>query len=129
MNRALSIFLFAVVALVLGALVLGACGGGDDDGGGEATPPPPAAEGGGEGDAEAGKAVFDEAGCGGCHTLEAAGSNGATAPNLDDVQPSFDTVVSQVTNGGGGMPAFGDKLSEKQIQDVAAFVSESAGGG
>ena len=28
-------------------------------------------------------------------------------PNLDELQPSFDAVVGQVTDGGGGMPAFG----------------------
>jgi len=31
-----------------------------------------------------GKAVFASAGCGGCHTLAAAGSSGTTGPNLDD---------------------------------------------
>jgi mono/diheme cytochrome c family protein len=29
-----------------------------------------------------------------------------------------------LTNGGGGMPAFRDQLTEKQIRDVAAFVTE-----
>ena len=28
-----------------------------------------------------------------------------------------------MTNGGGGMPPFGDTLTEQQIQDVAAYVS------
>jgi len=27
-----------------------------------------------------------------------------------------------VTNGGGGMPAFGGQLSDQEIQDVSAFV-------
>ena len=36
--------------------------------------------------------------------------------------------VQQVTNGGGGMPAFKDTLSEQQIKDVAAYVSQSATG-
>jgi mono/diheme cytochrome c family protein len=39
----------------------------------------------------------------------------------------FDGVVQQVTNGGGGMPAFQGTLSEQQIQDVAAFVVASEG--
>jgi mono/diheme cytochrome c family protein len=82
---------------------------------------PPAAE----GDATAGKAVFASAGCGGCHTLKAAGSSGNVGPNLDDLKPDEDTVVHQVTNGGGGMPPFKGQLSEKQIQDVAAFVFAS----
>jgi cytochrome c oxidase subunit 2 len=32
-----------------------------------------------------GLAVFDSAGCGGCHTLEAANSTGETGPGLDDL--------------------------------------------
>jgi mono/diheme cytochrome c family protein len=108
-----------VAAIALAPAGLSACGGGNGDGGGA---------GAAEGNAEAGKTVFADAGCGNCHTLEAAGSNGTTGPNLDERQPSTDEVVEQVTNGGGGMPAFKDKLSEQQIADVAAFVSESAGG-
>lgn len=82
----------------------------------------------GEGDAEAGRAVYEAQGCGGCHILEAAGSTGTAGPNLDESEPSFDEAVEQVRNGGGGMPAFKDQLSEEQIRNVAAFVSESAGG-
>jgi mono/diheme cytochrome c family protein len=32
------------------------------------------------------------------------------------------TVVGQVTNGGGGMPAFKGSLTQKQIRDVATYV-------
>jgi mono/diheme cytochrome c family protein len=32
-----------------------------------------------------------------------------------------------VTNGGGVMPAFKDTLTEKQIEDVSAYVSSVAG--
>jgi mono/diheme cytochrome c family protein len=140
-TRATRIAILAVLLLSLGALVLAGCGGGDDDEGGGETPPATTGEeatteeatteeteAGGEGDAEAGAAVFADNGCGNCHTLEAAGSTGTTGPNLDDLQPDFDTVVEQVTNGGGAMPAFGDMLSEQQINDVAAYVVESTGG-
>ena len=37
-------------------------------------------------------------------------------------------MIAQVTNGGGGMPAFGDQLSKQQISDVAAFVTERVAG-
>jgi cytochrome c553 len=84
---------------------------------------------GNEGDPEAGAAVFQEAGCGGCHALEAAGSSGTVGPNLDESKPDFSLVVERVTNGQGAMPAFGDRLDEKQIADVAAYVVESTGGG
>ena len=82
--------------------------------------------GGGQGDAAAGKEIF-VANCGSCHTLEEAGTNGNIGPVLDDVSVDFDGVVQQVTNGGGGMPAFQGTLSEQQIQDVAAFVVASEG--
>jgi cytochrome c6 len=127
-----------LVPLVALTLALAGCGGGD-----EATPTPetvqgtlPAqseststeeAGGGGEvqGDAEAGKQIYDEQGCGSCHTLEAAGSSGTVGPNLDDLAPEYDAIVEQVENGGGAMPPFKDTLSEEQIQDVSAFVFES----
>jgi len=80
------------------------------------------------GDAEAGEAVFSSAGCGGCHTLEAAGSSGNVGPNLDEAKPDAELVVDRVTNGKGTMPSFKGQLSEKQIQDVAAYVVASAGG-
>jgi mono/diheme cytochrome c family protein len=80
------------------------------------------------GDAEAGAAVFTEAGCGGCHTLEAAGSSGSIGPNLDESQPDLALVVDRVTNGQGAMPAFGDRLSEEEIRNVAAYVVASTGG-
>jgi mono/diheme cytochrome c family protein len=48
-------------------------------------------------------------------------------PNLDDAKPSSDLVVDRVTNGQGVMPPFKDTLTEKQIADVAAYVSSVAG--
>jgi mono/diheme cytochrome c family protein len=117
-----------VIAALVGLLVVLVAGcGGDDDGDENGATPPAATEttGGGTGDAANGELVFASAGCGGCHTFEAAGSTGSIGPNLDDAAPSFDLVVTQVTNGGGAMPAFGDELTEQEIQDVAAFVSGS----
>ena len=37
-------------------------------------------------------------------------------------------TVQQVTNGGGGMPAFGGQLSEEEISNVAAFVVHEVAG-
>jgi len=93
-------------------------------GGSEEEPPPS----GGEGDPAAGETVFASSGCGGCHTLEAAGSSGAVGPNLDESQPNLQLVVDRVTNGQGAMPSFSGDLSEEQIQDVAAYVVESTSG-
>ena len=81
-----------------------------------------------EGDAAAGEDVFASAGCGGCHTLKAAGATGAVGPNLDDAKPDAALVVDRVTNGKGVMPSFEGQLDEKQIQDVAAYVVASTQG-
>jgi mono/diheme cytochrome c family protein len=80
------------------------------------------------GDAAAGEAVFSSAGCGSCHTLEAAGASGTVGPNLDEAKPDAALVVDRVTNGMGAMPAFGSQLDEQQIQDVAAYVVASTQG-
>ena len=126
--------LFAAAA----ALALAGCGGGEEaqplpEGATGTTPTETATtetaqtetSGGGGGDAAAGKEVFASAGCGSCHTLQAAGSTGTIGPNLDDVKPDHDLIVERVTNGASPMPSFKDSLSEQQIQDVAAFVFES----
>ena len=78
-----------------------------------------------QGDPAAGKTVFASSGCGGCHTLKAAGSTGTVGPNLDQLKPPLDRIVVQVENGGGPMPAFKGQLTDKQIQDVAAYVYAS----
>ena len=123
----------APLALLLVALLaLAACGGGET-----ASPTPQTVEGSveapeeealPEGDAQAGESVFASAGCGGCHTLEAAGTSGTAGPNLNEAKPSYEESYKQIQNGGGGMPAYKDQLSEDEIANVAAYVAESAGG-
>ena len=88
--------------------------GGDTDTGGE--------------EALDGAAIFAEAGCGSCHTLEAAGASGTIGPNLDESQPDRGLVIDRVTNGKGAMPSFSDSLSEQQIAAVADYVASSSGG-
>ncbi len=75
----------------------------------------------------AGSAVFASAGCGGCHTLKAAGASGTVGPNLDQLQPSAAAVSQIVRSGGGIMPSFSGKLSDPQIMAVASYVSTVAG--
>lgn len=65
--------------------------------------------------------------CASCHTLAAANANGAVGPSLDQLKPSKAVVARKVTNGGGGMPAFGGRLSDEQIDAIAAYVARSAG--
>lgn len=75
-----------------------------------------------------GSQLFAQAGCGGCHTLTAAGSTGQVGPNLDVLRPSAAAVAAQVTSGGGGMPSFASSLSPVEIQALASWVAASAGG-
>lgn len=124
--------------LVAGSVLVAGCGGGTQVG---ATPdtvsgdlPTPTTSSGDlpalklTGDATAGKSVFVSAGCGGCHTLAAAGSNGNVGPNLDEAKPPKELVVMRVTKGQGVMPAFGGQLDPQQIADVAAYVVKSTSG-
>jgi outer membrane protein assembly factor BamB len=67
--------------------------------------------------------------CSTCHTMSEVGTHGKVGPNLDTLKPTDAVVQRQVTNGGGGMPAFGKQLSKSQIKAVALFVSSIAGTG
>ncbi len=75
----------------------------------------------------AGKATFASTGCGGCHTLADAGTVGSVGPNLDELKPSASVVSAAVTNGKGAMPSYKTTLSEAEIADLAAYVSQAAG--
>jgi mono/diheme cytochrome c family protein len=119
------VLLLAAIVLVV---ALPACGGEEEEQAlpetVEGTLPTDTGGGAAEGDPANGKTVYASAGCGGCHTFSAAGSTGTVGPNLDDAAVDFDAAVQQVKNGGGGMPAFGDRLSDQEIADVAAFVTQ-----
>jgi mono/diheme cytochrome c family protein len=124
-------FVLATVGLAFAA---GATGYliGKATGGGEAAAPEPGettpATGEGGGGTEAGAAVFEEAGCGGCHTFTPAGSDGEIGPNLDTTALDEAALLEVITNGRNTMPAFAGQLDEQQLADVAAFVAQGAGG-
>jgi mono/diheme cytochrome c family protein len=65
--------------------------------------------------------------CGSCHTLADAATSGTVGPNLDTLKPDDALVIKQVTNGGGGMPAFKGTLTPAQIKLIATYVSGAAG--
>jgi quinohemoprotein ethanol dehydrogenase len=76
-----------------------------------------------KGNAVAGATVFAN-NCVSCHGADGHGGNGG--PDLTTIPSAKDyaTVVKQVENGGGGMPAFKDQLTAKQIADVATYVTQ-----
>jgi mono/diheme cytochrome c family protein len=95
---------------------------------------PPEVEGG------PGAQVFANNGCGGCHTLAAAKSGGVTGPNLDEVLPGqseamiHESIVNPNAKIAKGYPpnvmpqTFEQTLSEKELEDLVKYLSESAGG-
>ena len=86
-----------------------------------------------------GRAKFIEAGCGGCHTLAAGGSQavGTTGPNLDDAfrgsreqgfeESTFEQIVrEQIAFPGLGSVMQPDLVEGEDADDVANFVAHCA---
>jgi len=129
------------------ALVLAGCGGGRT-----VSPTAEAVEGtvstttaqAVKGDAKAGATLFTSQGCGGCHRFEPAGSGGTVGPDLDKLAtyaqdadqgslPEF-TKESIVSPGSyvekgypNSMPDFGSTLSDKQVADLVAYLTQNQG--
>ena len=82
------------------------------------------------GDPVAGERIVEteaQPNCGRCHTLEAAEFEGTTAPNLDELRPGYQRVLDAIRDGPGFMPSYSDQLDERELHDVAAYISEAAG--
>jgi quinohemoprotein ethanol dehydrogenase len=77
-----------------------------------------------QGNAEAGQSVYAN-NCSGCHGARGTGGNGG--PDISNPL-TLTQIIAQVTNGGGGMPAFEGQLDQQQISDVAAYVFEEIQG-
>jgi alcohol dehydrogenase (cytochrome c) len=75
------------------------------------------------GDVAAGQQVFAN-NCSVCHGANGTGGNGG--PDLTSIPSASDpaTVIKQVTNGGAAMPPFKGVLSDQDIQNVAAYVTQ-----
>ena len=125
----------ALIIAILGLLVAG-CGG-------EKTVSPtgpvsgtlPKAE---KGDAAAGKTVFADAGCGGCHSFKAAGTSASVGPDLDEtlkgkdaafIEESIKDPNAEVAQGFAPsiMPQdYASQLSSKEIADLVAFLQTAS---
>jgi alcohol dehydrogenase (cytochrome c) len=75
----------------------------------------------------AGKLVFSE-NCSVCHGATGHGGNGGPDLTTQPKAKTLNGAIEQVTEGGGGMPAFAELLSTKEIEDVAAYVVETING-
>jgi mono/diheme cytochrome c family protein len=88
-----------------------------------------------------GAQVFANNGCGGCHTLAAAGSGGVTGPNLDEKLPgqSASMIEESIVNPNAkivpGYPAnvmpsnFGETLSAEEVEALVQYLLKETGGG
>ncbi len=87
------------------------------------------------GDPVRGKSVFKTLGCGSCHTLAAAGTEGTVGPNLDSslkgksaafIEQSILEPNAVVAKGYSAnvMPGFGATITKQQLADLVAFLSE-----
>ncbi len=74
-----------------------------------------------------GKDLFNNYGCGSCHSLADAGASGHVGPAFDgDSNLSEAFVIDRVSNGQGVMPAFGGQMSPEEIAAVAAYINHAA---
>lgn len=101
-----------------------------DEGAGQAAEPDSAAD---------GAQVFVDTGCGSCHVLADAGTDGRVGPSLDEVLPgqgqeqirsSIVEPGAQISEGfpAGSMPAnYGDTLSEEELDALVAYLAKTAG--
>jgi mono/diheme cytochrome c family protein len=118
-GAAAAVAAFAVVALTTGDGDGQASRSGQEEAAPSPLTPPP-----GE---EAGLAVFTRMGCGGCHTLAAAGSTGPIGPNLDTHLPNHDresltrAILSPPPD--AAMPGdFGERMSDRELDALVHFL-------
>ncbi|MCH2459798.1 MAG: cytochrome c [Gemmatimonadetes bacterium] len=79
---------------------------------------------------ELGRVVFielSEPQCGACHVLRDAGTSGMIGPDLDELAPDIDRVMTAVT-GGVGVMAAQDHLTDQQIAGVALDIARRTNG-
>ena len=71
--------------------------------------------------------VFYKKGCQYCHQMEGQGGN--RGPNLTDVASrlSPQQMTIRIVNGGFNMPAFGSSLSNRELDDLLAFLKTRNG--
>lgn len=84
-----------------------------------------------------GRALFEDEGCNRCHAIAATGADGRLGPRLDTIDDDADDIAEAIVEPrediADGFPErlmpddYGDRLSERQVADLAAFVATAAG--
>lgn len=96
------------------------------------------------GNAKSGATLFASEGCSGCHTFKAANAHGTIGPDLDKlpqyaktanmgsleqfVHQSIVNPAAYIEKGyPNQMPNFGQTLSDTQVADLVAFITQNLG--
>jgi len=66
-------------------------------------------------------ATLYAANCARCHGAAGGGGIGPSLANVAATFPDVENQITFVSNGGGGMPRFGDLLSDADIREVVAY--------
>lgn len=99
--------LAAIVAAVLLGATVAACGSGDS------------------GRPSASGATLYASNCARCHGDRGGGGVGPSLVDIATTFPDIDDQITFVSNGGGGMPRFGDLLSDADIRAVVTYTRDA----
>lgn len=85
-----------------------------------------------------GGALFEDEGCDRCHAIAATGADGKLGPRLDAIEKDAEEIAQAIVDPrdetSEGFPAklmptdFGERMSDAQVADLAAFVAAASGG-
>lgn len=127
MKKPISRYVLATLILILAIAAISACGSGNkttEPPAGTTTQPPA----GGTtptttGDATKGEALY-KGNCLACHGTEGTGGHNGPDLQTSTVSDDAQAVIAKINAGGGGMPAFKGVLTDDQINDLAAYITE-----
>ncbi|MCW5695628.1 MAG: cytochrome c [Bauldia sp.] len=81
-----------------------------------------------EGEAEiSGAEIYTTIGCAGCHGEAGGGGRGPALNGSLGIRDAGH-LLNQIINGSGGMPAFGEMLSDEEVLALATWIRDEWGG-
>lgn len=68
-----------------------------------------------------GQAIY-ESNCTRCHSATGEAIRGPALIGINENVPNMQDAFDQIANGGGGMPSFGSRLEETEIQAIVDYI-------
>ena len=143
-ERAMRLVLAALTLIVMGCAIAG-LGMGQAPAEGQPAPGPAEIAAAGQRIAAAGataargRALFEQEGCDACHSLAAAGAEGALGPRLDRLDDDADDIVESITQPRedtvDGFPEklmptdYAQRMGDADVEALAAFIAAASGTG